>query len=1791
MKTLFSSLFKQSRLLLLLVTLLATSSFTVQDVQAFSCDTSSCDDVYVYQGTGKNKTTQDGSESQPYKSIQYALDQISINHSNGHNVNLYVLDGYNPILTLGINGLYHDGLSSGGTIHINGETTKPKTGDFHKTVIANDWQIRRAVDLTFSGFYFDNSEFSFKGGISPTNESSNIEIFDNDFVNDSLLRFCGTNNSDAFNCLDFTDALSIRDNEFASSGMEIDGVNGNSISIENNDFLKGTGYTTVAINLINTGANTSTGATIKNNEIVGYRYGIHAKESNIQSIQDNSFAGSSAGSNLTTAIGMIDTSVSDISNNYFENIFEGLISVGASLTPSLSKISNNELYSSYRKTDLSVNTYGFNFLDTEVGDFSENEIGSINQKDGYFTYGITANDSSINLIEDNLFYTSAINALFEAESHADLINNNAFYGGSNIIFRDGSNFGNLTNNSITSGSYNTIDFFSFTPEHIGLLFEKTAGDHATYESTGTSSATFPSAWPTSSTAESIEGNNFSMKWDGAINLANVQVDSINNNEVTQEGSKIFVSKVIEMNDNCFFGSYNSSGAHHGKAMHFSKALVEESFDGNCAYLYTNDISKPYLVAGYGLYITNESSLPNITGAHFEVNAHDIYINDSAVDGIYNSKFVYPYSLPGNVQIEIEGGDGFEIVNNTFYKSNVNPIEITSSPSTAMTIANNIFEDLNVSSPITVSSISDIGTLDNNIYSGTHDNIFSVTGGFDYDLTDSQALGHDSSSYNTDSGAVLIDEGVINTCDNACKLENRPDLLELDLDQDGIWALDRGDDSFVITTEDYDKETRTVCSSVDMGAVEEQDYTLDNDGDGLCGNTDGNEIRGASDSLEDTDADGLTDYNEIYSSSTEPNNNDSDADGLLDGWEVDFSYDPNDTDSDSNGTNDGDEDTDEDGLSNLEEQDNGTYPNSEDSDGDDMPDGWEVDNSLDPLNDDSASDPDNDTYTNLEEYTAGTDPNDDTSFPDPDTDGDGPPDTWEDLYTCTDSTSYDSSDDDDSDGLTHLEEYTYGTDPCDEHSDGDLLNDGDEVNGTYGDATDPLNTDSDGDILDDYEEVITYGTDPNNTDSDGDILTDYEEIITYSGVYDSELDPNDADTDGDLLDDYEEVITYASYGVDPTLSDTDSDLLDDYEEIITHGTDPILSDTDGDNLDDYEEIFNHGTDPLLQDTDGDNLNDDEEILTYETNPLSADTDGDNLQDDDEILTYYTDPNNEDSDEDGLHDDEEIIDYSGVYDGELDPNNADTDEDGLTDYEEIIDYAVLADFGWSGATITYLDPTLEDSDGDTYTDGDEVLIYETDPTDSSDYPTNPDTDGDGMLDDWENLYTCTDYATDDDEDDDDTDGLTHLEEYTLGTDPCDEHSDGDLLNDGDEVNGTYGDPTDPLNSDSDNDGLDDYEELVTYATISDFGWSGDDEGALDPNDDDTDGDTIDDGVEVLTYQTDPTDQDSDDDGLEDNQEILDYNGVYDSELDPNNEDTDEDGLTDYEEVIDYAVLADFGWTGNTIAYLDPTLSDSDGDTFTDGEEVLTYETDPTDIDLYTEDYDLDEIPDTWEDLYACTDYATSDATDDDDSDGLDHLAEYLAGTDPCEEDTDGDTLTDGEEVNTHGTDPLDTDTDDDLFRDDYEVSEGTDPDLDSDTPDISIEFVAHRNITKWGDGSSYYSGSYYYSASSLLSANLTSTEDYYIKNYLSDTDGAFGFSYDEEAYLGTIDVYYCGTGGSSWIPTSSYCTSSASQATAFSDMDTNVDSDLSSYFSFSDMDAWYWANASVSSTYTAYMIILE
>jgi serine/threonine protein kinase len=71
------------------------------------------------------------------------------------------------------------------------------------------------------------------------------------------------------------------------------------------------------------------------------------------------------------------------------------------------------------------------------------------------------------------------------------------------------------------------------------------------------------------------------------------------------------------------------------------------------------------------------------------------------------------------------------------------------------------------------------------------------------------------------------------------------------------------------------------------------------------------------------------------------------------------------------------------------------------------------------------------------------------------------------------------------------------------------------------------------------------------------------------------------------------------------------------------------------------------------------------------------------------------------------------------------------------------------------------------------------------------------------------------------------------------------------------------------------------------------------------------------------------------------------------------------------------------------------------------------------------------------------ATQQANTDADNDTLSFADEKALGTDPNNPDTDGDDLTDAEEVNVHGTDPKNKDTDGDTLLDGEEIKLGTSP----------------------------------------------------------------------------------------------------------------------------------------------------
>jgi hypothetical protein len=196
-----------------------------------------------------------------------------------------------------------------------------------------------------------------------------------------------------------------------------------------------------------------------------------------------------------------------------------------------------------------------------------------------------------------------------------------------------------------------------------------------------------------------------------------------------------------------------------------------------------------------------------------------------------------------------------------------------------------------------------------------------------------------------------------------------------------------------------------------------------------------------------------------------------------------------------------------------------------------------------------------------------------------------------------------------------------------------------------------------------------------------------------------------------------------------------------------------------------------------------------------------------------------------------------------------------------------------------------PKNDATDGDGLSDGDEVNVHNTNPLD-------PDTDGDGLPDGWEVRYDFNPRVVQTDgihgvADDPDDDGLTNLQEYQHGTDPFNEDTDDDGLEDGDEVNVHN---TNPLLEDTDGDGLTDGDEVALKAV-----WP-----CLDPLVWDCDGDMLPDGWE-LQYGLNPCEcaatnspaWDADNDGLG----LLDE---YRYCTDPTNPDTDGDGVRDGDEV---------------------------------------------------------------------------------------------------------------------------------------------------------------------------------------------------------------------------------------------------------------------------------------------------
>lgn len=141
--------------------------------------------------------------------------------------------------------------------------------------------------------------------------------------------------------------------------------------------------------------------------------------------------------------------------------------------------------------------------------------------------------------------------------------------------------------------------------------------------------------------------------------------------------------------------------------------------------------------------------------------------------------------------------------------------------------------------------------------------------------------------------------------------------------------------------------------------------------------------------------------------------------------------------------------------------------------------------------------------------------------------------------------------------------------------------------------------------------IPPGSLPEHIDTDGDGFADWFEMAGWDITITLEngetftvqvtSNPFNPDTDGDGLTDAQE----NANGFDPRTDDTDADLVLDPEELNEWFSDATNQDTDGDGINDFREITLFKTSPILADTDGDQWTDKDEIFFRNRNPRVSD----------------------------------------------------------------------------------------------------------------------------------------------------------------------------------------------------------------------------------------------------------------------------------------------------------------------------------------------------------------------------------------------------------------------------------------------------------------------------------------------------------------------------------------------------------------------------------------------------------
>ena len=689
---------------------------------------------------------------------------------------------------------------------------------------------------------------------------------------------------------------------------------------------------------------------------------------------------------------------------------------------------------------------------------------------------------------------------------------------------------------------------------------------------------------------------------------------------------------------------------------------------------------------------------------------------------------------------------------------------------------------------------------------------------------------------------------------------------------------------------------------------------------------------------DSDADGLADILEETQYGTDPLDEDTDGDGMSDGWEVEHGLNPlddgesdpleqnpgqadvieeanqeNETDSwpDPNQGPNGDPDND--GLTNQQEQELETDPQRSDTDNDGLNDKWESTYMIDvevPGGTFTLFNPLNGNWdcpllsADLESLLK-TKYNLDDTTP-----------SWQELGNSFDQHSCDNVLDYDGDGLANFQEEAFATNPSSEDSDGDLLTDYEEIS-----SVKILRTEAVG-IFPSYDqngqEVYRNCNEQIRDDTDTTFEFDAPFMsMNASWFYlDDDNDgylngPSDWDSDGDgMPDGYE--YCYSIFPEQSVLNALSLSGLNSDNVLNPSNPSDGFFDWDDDGLNNLEEygsalLFGseNFTSPWQEDTDFDGMPD-----GWETNNGLNPRDSGNGNDDPDMDGWDKDGDGSGVYEDLIFNTRVVVIEKNIGDsvaeGDVVVRGEFTKAGGQTETVRIEApssgtvyqmYVVPDQIITSRDTVWFI--IVEDNERFTNEDEYEAKFKNNEPFDEngdeslvigrSTDPMNPDTDNDGLIDGievfgWEILVVnrgveITLVVSDPGLPDTDSDGLSDFEEYSslcegLGSNASNPDTDGDGLDDQFEATGGGGTLQWPLGSG---------EEYTTSACAFD-----------------TDNDGLEDGEEVIIgndgFFTHANNSDTDGDGLKDGNEVLYIPRPFQEMTHPLVNDTDNDGMLD-------------------------------------------------------------------------------------------------------------------------------------------------------------------------------------------------------------------------------------------------------------------------------------------------------